>query len=135
MRFVAADHRAPRDALEQIRILLVDMPRLAREMIDTAITAQDDMRVVATTADPAELVAVTQTVRPSFVIVGLDGDDLPTGALSLFDEHPRLKVLGLEAEAGRAYLWQLRPEKRPLGEVSPTDVVEVLRGAAAPSAE
>jgi DNA-binding NarL/FixJ family response regulator len=122
-----------RDALEQIRILLVDMPRLAREMIDAAVAAQKDMRVVATTADPGELVAAAQTVQPSFVIVGLDGDDLPAEALSLFDEQPRLRVLGLEAGAGRAYLWQLRPEKRPLGEMSPAEVVEVIRGAATPA--
>lgn len=124
--------RQRRDALEQIRILLVDMPRLAREMIDAAIAAQNDMRVVATTADPAELAAAAGTVRPSFVIVGLDGDELPAEALALFDEQPRLKVLGLEADAGRAYLWQLRPEKRPLGELSPAAVVEVIRGEAAP---
>jgi DNA-binding NarL/FixJ family response regulator len=121
--------------LEQIRILLVDMPRLAREMIDAAVAAQNDMRVVATTANSSELTAAADTVRPSFVIVGLDGDELPAEALSLFDEQPRLKVLGLEADAGRAYLWQLRPEKRPLGELSPAAVVEVIRGVAAPAEE
>lgn len=108
------------------------MPRLAREMIDAAVAAQNDMQVVATTADPAELVAAADAVRPNFVIVGLDGDELPGEALSLFAEQPRLKVLGLEADAGRAYLWELRPEKRPLGELSPGAVVEVIRGAAAP---
>jgi chemotaxis response regulator CheB len=114
----------------QIRILLVDMPRLAREMIDAAVAGQPDMCVVETTADPSELVAAARRVRPSFVIVGLERDALPNGCLQLLDEQPKLKVLGIEAEAGRAYLWELRPKRRALGEIAPADVVEAIRTAA-----
>lgn len=106
------------------------MPRMLREMIDSAIAAQPDMRVVATTAEPAELVAAARTVRPSFVILGLDDGDFPDGSLELFAEQPKVKLLGIQADAGHAYLFELRPERRALGEISPAEIVAVIRNAA-----
>jgi DNA-binding NarL/FixJ family response regulator len=119
------------DALPQIEILLVDMPRLVREMIASAVAEVDDMRVVGAVSDRLELADAVRRVRPTFVVLGLDGDDLPAGCLQLFDEHPKLKVLGIESDAGRAYLYELRPEKRPLGAISPADAVIAMRQAAA----
>jgi hypothetical protein len=65
------------------------------------------------------------------VIVGLADAELPPPAEQFLAEQGRLKVLGVEAQDGTAYLYELRPERAALGEVSPADVVAAIRRAAA----
>jgi len=117
--------------LDDIRILLVDMPRLAREMIDAAIATQRDMCVVDVATERDDLLAAARRTQPNFVIVGLEDDTLPDDCLQLFDEQPKVKFLGLETNGAHACLYELRPERRPLGDVSPADIVDAIRSAAA----
>jgi DNA-binding NarL/FixJ family response regulator len=117
--------------LEQIRILLVDMPRLVHEMVESAVSAQRDMQVVGSVHGPGEVADAVRTSRPSFVIVGVDDEAFLDGCLEAFDDEPKLKVLGIEADAGEGYLYELRPVKRPLGEISPSGIVDAIREALA----
>ena len=117
---------------DPIRVLLVDMPRIPRELIERAVAAEADMLIVGSEPDLDELPAAAAASRPEFVIVGLVDESLPPPAERYLDEHARLKLLGVEAHDGTAFLYVLRPERAPLGEVSPADVVAAIRKAAAP---
>ena len=57
----------------------------------------------------------------------------PAACAELLAEQPRTKVLGIEAVAGNAYLYELRPERTPIGAVAPEDIVSAIRTAAAES--
>jgi DNA-binding NarL/FixJ family response regulator len=118
--------------LERIQILLVDMPLMLREMIEQAVAAQPDMNVVAAVAAASALVSAARETKPEFVIFGLeDGeDDFPADCLEVLEEHPRTKALGIRAAAGLAYLYELRPERTAIGEVSPDDIVTTIRTVA-----
>jgi len=121
------------DLLQRIQILLVDMPLLLRELIEEAVAGQPDMHLVATVADAAELIAATGDARPDFVVFGAGepaDEGFPAECLRLLEESPHTKALAIEAVAGHAYLYELRPERTPLGEVTPEDVLGVMRDAA-----
>lgn len=120
--------------LERIQILLVDMPRMLQQIIEQALVAQPDMHVVATVDEADGLVAAARATRPEFVIFGLPVEEeqgFPAACIELLAEQPRTKVLGIEAVAGNAYLYELRPERTPIGAVAPEDIVSAIRTAAA----
>ena len=117
---------------DRIRVLLVDMPRIPRELIERALAAEPDMEIVGSTPDLEKLPDAAAASDPEFVILGLVDEQLPPPAERYLDEHARLKLLGVEAHEGTAFLYELRPERAALGEVSPADVVAAIRSAAAP---
>ena len=122
--------------LERIQILLVDMPKMVQQMIEQAVVAQPDMHVVDTVREPESLVPAARATRPDFVIFGLPLDEeegFPAACAELLSEQPRTKVLGIEAVAGNAYLYELRPERTPIGAVAPEDIVSTIRTSAAES--
>lgn len=105
-------------------------------MIEQAVVAQPDMRVVATVREPEGLVSAARETRPEFVIFGLpagEEEGFPAACAELLAEQPRTKVLGIAAAAGNAYLYELRPERTPIGAVAPQDIVSAIRTAAAES--
>jgi chemotaxis response regulator CheB len=116
--------------LDRLRIIVVDMPRLVRDLIERAIVAQPDMTLLAVLESPRQMVQAARAMRPDFVVIGLKARALPTECRQLMAEHPTLRLLGIEAVAGEAHLYELRPHREALGEVSPGDVVSVIRGAA-----
>ena len=116
--------------MERLRIIVVDMPRLVRDLIERAIVAQPDMTLLAMLESPRQMVQAARAMRPDFVVIGLKAKALPSECRELMAEHPTVRLLGIEAVAGEAHLYELRPHREALGEVSPVDVVSVIRGAA-----
>jgi DNA-binding NarL/FixJ family response regulator len=111
--------------------LLVDLPQLVQGLLDGTLARQPDMTVVGRAATSAGMADAARATHPQFVVVGLHGSELPQACRDLLAEQPRLRVLGIEADAGRAHLYELRPERVDIGEVSPADVVDAIRETAA----
>ena len=88
-----------------------------------------DMDVVGRTSSLDALVDLARATDPDVVIVGLHDDELPAACVEMLLEHPRVKVLAIEERAGRARLYELRPEQVEIGEVSPDEVVDTIRAA------
>jgi DNA-binding NarL/FixJ family response regulator len=99
-------------------------------MVEAAVEREDDMAVVGSTPSLHELWTLARSTQPDVVVVGLEDGDLPRDCLELLFERPQMKVLGIEARDGRAWLYELRPEQSEIGEVSPDDVVDTIRDAA-----
>jgi|SRR5262245_15751167 len=115
--------------IEPFRILLVDMSRLVGELVEGAVVRSDDMGVVGRTSSLTELHELARETDPDVVIVGIGDDELPEECLDLLLERPRVKVLALQEHAGRARLYELRPERVEIGDVTPDEVVETIRAA------
>jgi DNA-binding NarL/FixJ family response regulator len=127
---VRADSTTSRgDVIERFRILLVDVSRLVGEMVEGAVVRTNDMGVVGTTSLD-ELLDTARASEPDVVIVGIDAHNgLPDECVDLLLERPRVKVLAIEERAGHARLYELRPERVEIGDVSPEEVVESIRAA------
>jgi DNA-binding NarL/FixJ family response regulator len=100
-------------------------------LLDGELAAEPHMMVVGTAETSATMAAAARATKPHFVVVGLHDSELPDACRDLLAEQPRVRVLGIEANAGYAHLYELRPERVDIGEVSPADVVAAIRETAA----
>lgn len=101
-------------------------------MVAGAVARQNDMAVVGRAGSLDDLLDVARATEPDVVVVGLHDSELPDTCLELLLERPRVKVLAIEEQNGRAHLYELRPEQVDIGEVSPDEVVEMIRVALRP---
>lgn len=98
-------------------------------MVEQAIGRQLDMAVVARCASLDGLLDAAVAANPDIVVVGVEGPNPPRVCLELMLEHRGVSVLGIEAQTGRAWLYELRLEQIQMDEVAPTDVVRSIRAA------
>jgi DNA-binding NarL/FixJ family response regulator len=118
------------------RVLLIDMPRLLRDMLARAIDAQPDMHVVGQEAHPAAIERAVRDTEPEFVVVGLERAELPVEARLFLRRRATPRLLGIEAFDGRAFLYELQPERERVGEssITPDELVSAIRAAAGAAA-
>jgi DNA-binding NarL/FixJ family response regulator len=116
-------------AVRRTRILLVALPPMLSDIVADTIGSQTDMEVVGELPTAAELQAGVSEAVADIVIIGLDDLDLPSECLGLFDAYPSIRVLGVSIDGRSASLYELRPHRLPLGEVSPDGLVQAIREA------
>ena len=112
--------------MEPSKIVLVDLPRITREIIEQAVGAEPDMQTVDDLADAASLPEAIARSEPDFVISGRDYEFAEV--CSILNRRPRLRMLVVVEDGREATLYELRPTRTPLGEVSPQTIVEAIRG-------
>jgi DNA-binding NarL/FixJ family response regulator len=118
--------------MAKTRVLLVDMPRLLRDMIARAIESHADMHVVGEVAHPSAIAGAVRETEPEFVIVGLEHAQLPRDCSEFLGSRARPRLLGVEAVDGHAFLYELRPDRVPIGHgsVTPDELVAAIGEAA-----
>jgi DNA-binding NarL/FixJ family response regulator len=124
----AGQHRATgNDRVAPIRILLVAMPRLMRDIVEAQLLREPDMAVVGVAGTLDGLAREIRDSAPDFVLMGAGRD----GSLEpLFEERPAMRVLSIEPANADADLYELRPHRVHLGQVSAREIVTAIRAAA-----
>lgn len=112
---------------EPIRLLVVGLSTLAHDLI--AAVAADGIELVQSPS--GDLVHALHTEDIDFVLVSLERTELPNNVRRYLADQAHVRVIGVRETDGRAFLYQLRPEIRELGEVAPVDLVDAIRRAAA----
>jgi DNA-binding NarL/FixJ family response regulator len=107
------------------RIVLVDMPRVLRDIVVAALVDEPDLEIVG--GQGGTLGQTVASSQADFVIAGADYDFAEVARV--LDERPRLRVLAVAGHGREAFLYELRPTRTPLGEVSPRAIVEAIRSA------
>jgi hypothetical protein len=113
--------------LEQASVLLVDMPRLVREMIEAAVLSEGDLVLVGSVGDPAALREATRRVRPRLVVLGARSPALPNDCSELFEELPRLIVVGIHPERGHAYFHSADQPVKTVNDIDPAALARLIR--------
>jgi hypothetical protein len=116
--------------LQRLPVLLVDMPRIVREMIEAAVRADVELDLAGVIANPSALVGAMRDLGAGFVVAGVRGPHLPAGCAELLEERPRLVLVGLDVGLGRAYVHAGGRPVRPVGDVSPERLVRLIRDLA-----
>jgi DNA-binding NarL/FixJ family response regulator len=118
------------DPLKRIRILLARMPTLMLDVLHHIVAAEPNMVVVGV-VDEDNLLAAARRARADVLIVGQAKDEDDDYAPLLF-RQPRLKVLAI-ADSGRTgALYELRPRRIALGEISARTLARAIRRHAPP---
>ena len=112
-----------------IRVLLVGMAPILRDIVRQAVERQEDMEVVAEAAEGHRLRAEVEGSGAGVVIVGLEDADAVEACAAVVAERPATKVLGLEADGRRGILYALRVPRVALDDLSPEGLVAAVRAA------
>jgi DNA-binding NarL/FixJ family response regulator len=114
--------------LERTRIVLIDMPPLLREIVRDAVAREPDLELVAELEDGPGVAAALEHDGADFVIVGSDA--AAAGQVSALVAAQRgLRALELRADGRESVLYELRPHRVPLGEISAETLVRTIRTA------
>jgi DNA-binding NarL/FixJ family response regulator len=113
--------------LQRTRIVLAGMPQLLQDVVREVVLDQPDMEVVGEASSLGEMLVLAARTPADVVLVGPTEMELPELVLQLLQEEPHLKVLGLIDGGRRAYLYELRPHREVLEQVSIEELLRAIR--------
>ncbi|MEP6732535.1 MAG: hypothetical protein ABJE10_17960 [bacterium] len=116
--------------MERIRILLAEVPRMLSEIIESVVEGQEDMSIVGAIDTRDRVLATLETTHADVVIVGLRSAETTTALDPVLYDRPRLKLLAISGDGRSSYLYELKPYCKPLGDVSPSGLVDAIRAMA-----
>ena len=111
--------------MKKLRILLADMQPMLREIVRDTLTRQPDMEIVGDLDGSKGILQSLEHV--DVAIVGArEPDDSPL-AEQMLQASPSTRVLAIATSGQSATLWDLRPYKVSLGDVSPASLIRAIR--------
>jgi DNA-binding NarL/FixJ family response regulator len=114
---------------ESTRVLLAGTRGLLGEIIMEAARTERDIEIVGQLDSLDELPDATRLASVDVIVCGLPVAALP----GLFDElltaNPRATVVAIEADGRRGAVYRMRPQRSPMGELSPRELLEVIRAS------
>jgi DNA-binding NarL/FixJ family response regulator len=116
--------------LKRTRILLLGVTAMFADLVRAIVDADRSVEIVGDVADASELLAASAETDADVVLVTLADGDLPPSCRDLLAERPRMRILGLAGNARQGFLWELRPNRVALGEISPPTLLAALKGDA-----
>jgi hypothetical protein len=116
--------------LQHIRIVVIGLPQILRDVIRDIVADQPDMEVVGDLPENADP-AMIEDLGGNFVAVraGPSGELPDVGNRLLERRAQGLRILGLSAEGRSGYVYELRPNEVAIGDVSPDRLLKVIRAA------
>jgi DNA-binding NarL/FixJ family response regulator len=109
--------------MPHIHVLVRNAPQMLRDILEQVISGEPDMDVIPEPARP--------DVRSSsdLVVVDAGDDDAAERGRELLREWPLSRVLLIRARGQNVSMYELVPQGRDLGELSPRQLVEAIRSA------
>lgn len=115
---------------EDLRVALVDMSPMLRDILRGLVASQRDMLVVAEYEHASPLFTPVERDGADVVVFGEGSQRLEDECRALLDVHPRVKLFVVGGDGTRTTLYELRPHREPLGEVAPDELLSTMRNAA-----
>jgi hypothetical protein len=111
-----------------IRVVVGDLTGMLSDIVIETLETAPDI-AVAVAAGEMSAVALAEETGADVAILGGDSEGLPAAGRELFWRRPWMNVLTLRGDGSEAFLYQVRPSERPLGEISPQTLLEAVRAA------
>jgi DNA-binding NarL/FixJ family response regulator len=116
--------------LERTRIVLIDMSPLLRDILREALSREPDLEVVGEHEAGIDVRAAVEGARADFVILGTDAA-AADGVREVVGPDRRVRALEVAGDGRQSVLYELRPHREPLGEISPETLLRTIRAAPA----
>src|ERR1043166_162719 len=101
------------------------MPQMLRDILEHVIQLQYDCELLKDASRGFH--RRQHAVSPDVIILGLHDDDDETLVPGLFARWPTTQVITVMQADDGATVYELRPSRRPLGNVSPSELIDALR--------
>ena len=114
--------------MERTRIVLIDTAPLLREILREIITREPDLALVAEHEAVADVKETVEREAADFVVVGRDAasaDDVE----ALVGAGLGVRALEVYSDGKESVLYELRPHRVSLGEISSETLVRTIRAA------
>ena len=114
--------------MDRTRIVLIDMSPLLREIVRDVIVQAPDLELVGEHDVAEDVGELVERDRADFIIVGSDAasDD---GVRSLVGAGLGLRALEVHSDGKESVLYELRPHRVSLGEISSDTLLRTIRAA------
>jgi len=112
-----------------VRALLLEMPQLLRGILEQAIETHGDCELLKATRR-AFPTALEPAIAPDVVILGLTAAEDATLVPALFARWPLAQVMTVTQAGDDVALYDWRPRRRSLGQMSPEQIVSMLCNSA-----
>ena len=106
-----------------IRVALLEMRQRLRDILTDAVVREPDLHLVVRDATPSAL----NDLRPDVLVCGADDPLNPTRPRTLLTLFPRARVLVVAHSGRHAAIFEQRPTRLVLREVSMDAVVDAIR--------
>jgi DNA-binding NarL/FixJ family response regulator len=111
--------------------LAVDAP-LLRDVLLELLRAEPDIELIDCML-PTHARSPAEPAQPDVVILSTSDPDDDEVPVRLLRAAPRCRVLALRSDARASWLYELRPHRSSLGELSRDALLAALRGSAGPA--
>jgi hypothetical protein len=101
-----------------LKIVLIELPGMLRELLLEALSNQPDL-VVVDELDTSDC--------PDFLIVEADDGEPTEPYLEVLLACPALRVIAITREGMHGFLHELQPHATRLGELTPAEIPETIR--------
>jgi hypothetical protein len=98
------------------------------EILSHVIASQPDMVVAGWITDDEDLLAAARRARANVVLLGEGEKEEQEQFASLLLARPRLKVVAVADNGSTGSLYELRPQRVPIGEMSADVLSSAIRG-------
>lgn len=117
-------------AVQRVKVLIANQPRLMRELVLATISDQSDIEVVGVMEDLAAIMETVSQSHPDFLIISLDeSGERPHICDLLLDRFPQLKILALATEHNSSiFYWANLDIRSNRVETSEEGILNTLRG-------
>lgn len=100
---------------------------MQRDIVRSVIAQQPDMEVVSEYPEPENFFRSPPSVMPDVIILGTGKDKVVERYRRVLLRNPELRIVEVDAEGRRLSVCQLKPHRVSLGELSPNELVAVIR--------
>lgn len=110
-----------------IRVALVGLAPLVRDVVHSLVATERDMRVTAV-IDLSELPSLRSRESVDVYLVGVGADTAAAACGPLLGEPtPPRRVIGISADGREMHVSELRPSTAALGSLSSDQLLEIIR--------
>lgn len=113
--------------MKRIRILLVWLPTLLRDILSDAVAREPDMEIVATAETRVELETAVRRFQPDVVITGSPGTDAGAAASDIRQMAPSVVLVAIAQKADRATLYSPGSDPLEIPDISTAVMLKAIR--------
>jgi DNA-binding NarL/FixJ family response regulator len=111
------------------RLLLVDLPRMLRDLIAEAVASRADIELVGELSAGDSVAAALERYAASVVILPIDHPEARGQAKALLaNARADVRIVALDPDGRSGLVFDLQPRQTRVGEVSLHGLVELIGG-------
>ncbi len=112
---------------DRTRVVVATSQPILGSIVRGALTADPALEIVAEASDLNGLRLVLQEKLVDVAVVDVGQSDPASICVDVLEAHPRLRMLILGDNGRIASACQMQVQHRPLGQLSPADLLEAVR--------